>query len=695
MAETKTLKSTSTTLIIPLGLVAILFIMLFPLPTILLDVLLALNITISLIILFASLYIDKPLQFSSYPAVLLVTTLFRLSMNIGTTRLILLYGSGGTAAAGDVIQAFGQFVVGGNYAIGIVIFGVISLVNLKVITKGSGRIAEVAARFTLDAMPGKQMAIDSDLNTGLIREAEARQRRKELQEEAEFYGSMDGAAKFVSGDAIAGLFITGINIVGGFFIGVVQEGMNWLDAAQTYTLLTIGDGLVSQVPAIIISTSAGLIVARASNGLDLSSEIFGQIGRTAKPLYLTGAVCVAFALVPGLPFIPFIVLAAVSTSLGYIRQKSMAVELVEMKARESDEATQKGPRPGSTEEVTGLLALDTLELEVGYELVSLVEGGELVERIRSIRRQFALDFGFIIPPIHIRDNFRIGSSEYHFLLKGNPLGMGELKPRHLLAMDPGNVSSPIQGIPTKEPAFGLDALWLPEGEKERAHFSGYTVVDLSTVITTHITELLKGHMHELLGRQEVQHLLDNVARETPKVVEELVPGLLTVGQVQQVLMRLLKERVSIRDLRTILETLADWASVTKHPEKLTELVRRKLSRSLTAQFVNDDGVFALVNLNPILEKTLTDAVQHSDEGSYLSLEPSYAQMLINKINRVSAKFGESGLTPVILASSNLRSALYNFVDRFIPGVAVVSHSEIAPKTKVQSLGVISVDELVQ
>lgn len=680
-------------MLIPVGLVVILFIMLFPLPTALLDVLLALNITMSLVVMFASLYIDKPLQFSSYPAVLLVTTLFRLAMNIATTRLILLHGSEGTDAAGDVIQAFGEFVVGGNYAVGIVIFGVISLVNLKVITKGSSRIAEVAARFTLDAMPGKQMAIDSDLNSGLIREAEARRRRRELQDEAEFYGSMDGAAKFVSGDAIAGLFIIAINIIGGFFIGVVQEGMHWLDAAKTYTLLTIGDGLVSQIPSIIISTSAGLIVARASSGADLSEEIFGQVGRTARPFYLTSGVCAVFALIPGLPFLPFVCLSAAAAGLGYVRQKGIAEEEKLAQQKEKEESENVGPRPGSTEEVTTLLSLDVLELEVGYELVSLVEGGDLVERIRSIRRQFALDYGFIIPPIHIRDNVRIGSAQYQFLLKGNVIGLGELRARHLLAMDPGNVSAPIQGVATKEPAFGLDALWIPESEKDRAQFSGYTVVDLSTVITTHITELLKGHMHELLGRQEVQHLLDTVAKETPKVIEELVPSLLSVGQVQQVLIRLLRERVSIRDLRTILETLSDWAPSLKHPERLGELVRRKLSRSITAQYVNEDGVLSLVNLNPVLERTLTEAVQQSDEGSYLSLEPAYAQQLINKLSKSSARFLESGLTPVILCSGQLRPAMYNFVERFVPGYSVVSHSEIAPKTRVQSFGVIAIEEL--
>jgi len=689
--KSSTVKPIYNHLAIPGAIIGILGILLFPMPTSLLDICLALNISISLVVLFSSLYMDKPLQFSSFPAILLITTMFRLGMNVASTRLILLNGDLGPAAAGEVIKAFGQFVVGGNFVIGVVIFIAISIVNLKVITKGSGRIAEVAARFTLDAMPGKQMAIDSDLNTGLIGEAEAKERRKDLQREAEFYGAMDGAAKFVSGDAIASIFITGINICGGLFIGMVQHGMGWREAVSTYTLLTIGDGLVAQVPAIIISLASGLIVARAASGDDLGTEVLGQLSQSNKPLYLASGVCLGLAVLPGLPFTPFLVLSGIVGLIGFVRAKSLAVASISRLKEDKAKEEAKGPKPGSTEEVTALLGMDLLELEVGYELVALVEGGELVDRIRSLRRQFALDYGLIIPPIHIRDNVRIRPGEYRFMLKGNMIGCGELKAQHLLAMDPGNATAKISGIPTKEPAFGLEALWIPAGEKERAQFSGYTVVDHATIITTHLTEMLRASMHELLGRQETQHLLDNLAKLYPKVVEELVPGLLTVGQVQRVLANLLREQISIRDLRTILETLADWAPHIKHPEKLAEFCRKKLARAITAKFVTNEGVLPLASLTPSLERTLSDAVQQNDEGSFLALEPGIAQILINRLSKMAEKFMEAGQTPLILAPAHLRAALYHFVERFVPGMHVISHQEIAPNTRVQSLGLVSVD----
>ena len=675
----------------PLALVGILFILILPMPTPVLDVCIALNITVSFVILFGSLYMNRPLDFSSFPAVLLVTTMFRLAMNVASTRLILLNGEKGLSAAGHVIQAFGQFVVGGNYAVGIVIFIAISIVNLKVITKGSGRIAEVSARFTLDAMPGKQMAIDSDLNTGLISEAEAKQKRNDLQRESQFYGAMDGAAKFVSGDAIAGLLLVMINIGGGLFIGMLQKGMTWKDAASLYTLLTIGDGLVSQIPSIIISLAAGLIVARNASGEDLNTEVIGQLASSAKPLFLTCAVCLGLAILPGLPFVPFITLAVISGIVAVMKRKTSNEEKDKLIKAANAQKEPVGPKPGSTEEVTGLLSLDILELEVGYELVSMVENGELVERIRSLRRQFALDYGFIVPSIHIKDNVRIKPGEYRVLLRGAVIGKGELLSHHLLAMDPGNVTAPLEGIPTKEPTFGLDAIWLPESEKERAQFSGYTVVEHSTIVTTHITELIRNNMAELLGRQEVQHLVDNLAIKYPKVVEELIPTLLTIGQVEQVLAKLLKEQISIRDLRTILETLADYAAQTKNIEKLTEQVRKKLSRAITEKFITDDGTLPLVSINPGLEKTLSETLQATDEGSYLALDPSLAQKFISKISATSEKFTELGYNPVILTASYIRAGMSNFVERFVPGVSVISHQEIAPNTRVQSLGVINMD----
>lgn len=678
---------------IPVALITIFGILLFPIPTLLLDILLALNITISLVVLFVSLYIDKPLRFSSFPAILLITTLFRLSMNVATTRLVLLHGQEGTDSAGHVIQAFGEFVVGGNFVVGGVIFILISIVNLKVITKGSGRIAEVAARFTLDAMPGKQMAIDSDMNSGLINESEAKLRRKELSMESEFYGAMDGAAKFVSGDAVAGIFILFINIIGGFLVGCLLKGMDWQQALKVYTILTIGDGLVSQIPSIIVSVASGLIVARAASGEDLGSDVLGQLGSSSKPLYLTSIVCFACAILPGLPFIPFLTLSLLTGVGGYLKDKS-GVEIAnkEIKSAADKKEEESKPKPGSTEEVTGLLGMDTLELEVGFELVSMVEGGDLVERIRSIRRQFAVDYGFIVPPIHIRDNVRIKSNEYRFLIKGAVLGTGTLKPHHMLAMDPGNVSTPIEGTVTKEPAFGLDALWITDTDKERAQFSGYTVVDLPTVITTHLTEMVRSNMSEMLSRSDVQHLIETVQKDNARLIEELVPTLLTTGQIQQVLKLLLKEQISIRDLKTILETLADWAPTVKHPERLAEFVRRKLSRSITAKYLSPEGTLPLASLNPMVERALGESIQQTDEGSYLALEPSTAQRLINRLTQVSEKFMERGLTPVVLAPGHIRAALAHFVDRFAPGIAVISHQEIAPNTKVQSLGIVAIEE---
>lgn len=682
-----------TSFLIPVGLVFILAILIFPLPAAVLDVCIALNITISLLILFTSLYIDKPLLFSSFPAVLLVTTLFRLAMGIAATRLILLHGSSGMDAAGHVIQAFGQFVVGGNYIIGVVMFLCLNLVNLKVLVKGSSRIAEVAARFTLDAMPGKQMAIDSDLNIGMITEKEAKERRKELSMEAEFYGAMDGAAKFVSGDAMAGLFLIAVNVVGGLLIGVWQQGMDWRVALQTYTILTIGEGLVGQIPSILISVASGLIVARAASGDDLGSEVIGQLGQSSRPLYLSSAVCLGLAILPGLPFVPFLVLAAGTGALGMFKARA-SVQIKSKKEFEQKTALPEptGPKPGSTEEVTGLLGMDTLELELGYELVHLVEGGDLVERIRSIRRQFALDYGFIVPPIHIRDNVRIKPAEYRFLLRGAVIGNGLLKGHHLLAMDPGNVSSPVDGVPTKEPAFGLDALWISAGDKERAQFAGYTVVDLSTVITTHITELVRANMHELLGRQEVQHLIDNVAKTAPKVIEELIPGVLSVGTVQQVLCNLLREQISIRDLKSILETLADWGTNVKSPEKLAEFVRRRFARLITAKFTSPEGILALVSLSPALERMMSEGLQQTDEGSFLALEPSIAQSFITKLSRSAERFGEMGQTPLLLTPAHIRPAVAHFIERFAPGYAVISHHEIASQTRVQSLGIVTVEE---
>lgn len=683
------------TYVVPILLIGVVVMMIIPIPAFILDVLLSFNITLSLVILFVSLYLGRPLEFSSYPSLILMTTLFRLAMNITSTRLILMNGSDGLDAAGHVIQAFGTFVLGGNYAIGVVIFTLITMINFSVITKGSGRIAEVAARFTLDALPGKQMAIDSDLNSGLISESEAKRLRKDLAAEAEFYGSMDGASKFVRGDAVAGILITFVNVLGGLFIGVVQKGMDWMQAAETYTLLSVGDGLVSQIPALVVSTSAGVIVARAASGADLGTEVTNQLTRYARPLGLASGVSFLFAIVPGLPFLPFIVLGGATALLA----ASASSELPQDAAKKEEElklqdATPPPPPPGSTEEVKGLLGVDLLELEVGYELVPMVEassGGDLIERIRALRRQFALDLGFIVPPIHIRDNVRLNPGQYRLMLKGVQIATGTVKRHHHLAMDPGGVELKIPGIPTKEPAFGLDALWIADADKERAQFAGYTVVDPSTVITTHVTEVVKGHAHEILGRQETQMLLDTLAKDHPKLVEEVVPLVLPLGTVQQVLAGLLRENVSIRDLRSVMETLADFGPSTKSPERLIEHVRRALARAITAKHVSNDGVLALISLTPSLERALSDALQVSEQGSYLALEPTLAQRLIANLKTAADRFAQVGSSPVLLAPAAIRAALYSFCERFIPGFAVLSHQEISPSTKVQSLGVVAIE----
>ena len=527
-----------------IGIISVLVIMIIPLPTWLLDILLSCNITFSVVLILISIYIVEALEISIFPSLLLFTTLFRLAINISSTRLILLNGDQGTAAAGQVIKAFGTFVVGGNYVVGVVVFAILVIINLIVITKGSGRIAEVAARFTLDAMPGKQMSIDADLNNGIIDEEEAKLKRVKLEKESDFYGSMDGASKFVRGDATAGIIITFINIIGGLIIGVLQKDMSILEAAETYTLLTVGDGLVSQIPALMISTAAGIIVSRAASDGHMGDQFSSQLIVHPRAFATASIVLLFFAFVPGLPTIPFLGLSIISGFISYTVSQSNKM------LQEPDEEEQKKPIEGP-ENVEALLAVDDLEIELGYGLIGLVDknqDGELLDRIRSIRRQFALDMGVVVPPIHIRDNLQLPPNSYSFIVRGIEVSRGEIMVGHALAMESGLVEGTIEGIKTKEPAFGLPAKWISEDKKERAQMLGYTVVDPSTVLATHISELLKTHVNEIVGRQEVQSLLDKVAEKSPKLVEELVPNLLSLGVVQKVLQNLLKEKVSIRNM---------------------------------------------------------------------------------------------------------------------------------------------------
>jgi flagellar biosynthesis protein FlhA len=664
-------------LVIPLTFVVVVVVMVLPLPTALLDLLLTLNIALSLVILLVAMHTLRPLEFSTFPSVLLVTTLFRLSLNVASTRLILLYGAEGPAAAGHVIQAFGNFVVGGSYVVGMVVFLILVVINFVVITKGAGRVAEVAARFTLDAMPGKQLAVDAELNAGLLTEQEARERRRAIEAEADFYGAMDGASKFVRGDAIAGLLIAGINIVGGLFIGIAQRGLGLQEAAEVYTVLTIGDGLVSQLPALLISTAAGIVVTRAASGTDLGSEVTAQILLNPRVLTMVAAILGGFALLPGLPFVPFVVLASATAALAVHATRDARA------AAEGAAAEARAERPAAGPPADVPAQLDVLELQVGYELVPLADGeqgGELIERIRSLRRQLAQEMGFVVPPVHIRDNLQLKPGEYAILLKGDSL-----------AINPGGAEPGLAGVPTREPAFGLEALWVGAAERERAQLAGYTVVDAATVVVTHLTELIRRHAHELLGRQEVQGLLDALAKTHPKAVEELVPQQLTVGAVQKVLQSLLREHVSIRDLLTIVETLADHAPATKDPQALTEHVRTALSRSIVNRFLTADRVLPLVTLSPQLERTITDAVHRSDDGTYLALEPALAQRLLGRLGSWAEQFALQGRQPLVLCSAGVRPHLRRLTERFLPSLSIIAPSEVPANVKIHSLGVVALE----
>jgi flagellar biosynthesis protein FlhA len=668
------------------AVIGVLVTMILPVPPILLDFLLALNITLAIIVLITVMYTIKPLDFSIFPPLLLVLTLFRLSVNVASTRLILLKGSEGPEAAGSVIMAFGNFVVGGNYAVGLVIFIILVIVNFKVITAGSGRISEVAARFTLDAMPGKQMAIDADLNAGMIDEKEAKARREKIALEAEFFGAMDGASKFVRGDAVAGIIITAINITGGFFIGVFQHGLEMRDAASTYTLLTIGDGLVSQIPALIISTAAGILISRSSSEKKMGEEFFQHIFAKDVPIYVGSAIVFLLGVIPGLPAIPFMGLGlGLAGSVYYLRRN---VKIEDEKALVEKETAEPSEEPGP-EDVEHLLSLDSMELEVGYGLIPLVDkaqDGTLLGRIRAIRRQFASEMGIIIPPIHIRDNLKLKPSEYRMLIKGTDMAGGELMVNHLLAMDPGDVMQKIDGIPTTEPAFSLPALWIPPDREEDAKFAGYTVVDNSTVMATHITEIIRNNAAELMGRQEVQQLLNNLSKTNPKAVEELVPNVLTLGMVQKVLQNLLRERVSIRNLLGIVETLADYGTMSKDTDLLTEYVRQKLGRFILGPYIQPDGTLPVLTLAPEIEDMLAKHIQKTEHGSYLSMDPARAEMIIRAIKGEVEKVMMMNIQPVLLSSPGIRRHLRRMIEQYVPSVMVISHAEITPNISIKAVG---------
>jgi flagellar biosynthesis protein FlhA len=665
--------------------------MLIPLPTIILDLMLSFSISFSLVILLTTMFMSSPLEFSIFPSILLVTTLNRLALNVASTRLILLKGDEGPDAAGNVIQAFGQFVVGGNFAIGIIIFLILFALNKMVITKGTTRIAEVAARFTLDAMPGKQMSVEADLNAGLIDEQQAKKEREALRKESDFYGAMDGAGKFVEGDVNAGILITVINIVGGFFIGVFQNNMGWMEAAQTYTLLTIGDGLVSTIPSLIVSTSAGMIVSRAAAEAQMGEELIGQLTYHPRALRLVSGVLLMFALVPGMPTLAFGILSVAIFMLSIMSARNRAM----LDKQETDKQQQAEEKTADTpEEVQSLLPLDMLELEVGYGLIPLVDeeqNGNLLSRIKSIRRQFALDMGVVVPSLHLRDNLQLKPGEYAVLIKGNEVARAEIMIDHFLAMDPGNVKHRIKGVETLEPAFNLPALWIPKERKEEASMAGYTVVDPSTVIATHLTEVFKRNLHEFLGRQEVQSLLDNLSQRAPKAVEDLVPGVLNLGTVQKVLQNLVREGVSIRDLLTIVENLADFGTQTKDSEQLTELIRQKMSRAVTKPYISEKNVLPIITFDEQLDKTVQDSVRQSDQGTFLALEPAKAQKIIQALNKFMEKNTVTEGQPVLLVSPQVRPHLAQLIQRFIPNLPVISQAEIPADIKLESVKVVRID----
>jgi flagellar biosynthesis protein FlhA len=671
-----------------LGILMILGVMVLPVPALFLDILLATSITSGLVILMVAIYLKNPVDFSVFPSLLLIVTIFRLALNVATTRRILLHGNEGTDAAGSVIESFGQFVVGGNYAVGIVVFSILVIINFKVITQGSTRTAEVAARFTLDAMPGKQMSIDADLNAGSITDEEAKTRRKQLEDEASFYGSMDGALKFVRGDVVAGIIITIINIAAGFAIGTLQQGMPVADAAEIYTILTIGDGLVSQLPSIIVSISAGIIVTRAVGANNLGREIAEQLMINPRAFAITSGALIFLALVPGMPTVAFMVLGGLAGALSFMMFQAEEVTRAEEESRKEEDADKPAP-----EKVEALLPLDILELEIGYELIPLVDAaqdGELLDRIKSIRRQFALEMGIIVPPMHIRDNLQLKSNGYSILIKGVEVAKGELWMNHHLAIDPGTGVESIPGVETTEPTFGLRALWVTEANKEKASSVGYTVVDTATVITTHIKEIVKQYAHELLGRQESQGLIDSFKETNPKVIEELIPGLLSLGQTQKVMQNLLKEQISIRDMQSILETLADNAPVTKDTDTLTEYVRAALSRSISKQMRHEDGTLKVITLDPGLEKTVAESVKMTEHGSYLALDPSLAQKIIDNIKEHIDKFNALNANPVLLTGPQVRMHLRRLTERFVPNLSVLSHSEVTPDTPIDNIAVVAV-----
>jgi flagellar biosynthesis protein FlhA len=671
-------------LVVLIGIIGIVLMMVVPVPIPLLDFLLIINISSALLIILVGMNTKEALQFSIFPSLLLITTLFRLALNVSTTRNILAH-----AEAGNVVRTFGSFVAAGNIVVGFVVFLILVLVQFIVITKGSERVAEVAARFTLDAMPGKQMSIDADLNAGLINEQQARERRQKIEREADFYGAMDGASKFVKGDAIAGIIILIINLLGGLIIGMTMKGMSINEALQTFSILTIGDGLVSQIPALLISTAAGIIVTRASSEGNLGHDITSQLTAQPKLLYIVSGTLVILGVFTPIHWYTTFPIAGLLTFAALRMQQNLERKAVQQEQMAEEQQIEEVRSP---ESVISLLQVDPIEFEFGYGLIPLADsqqGGDLLDRIILIRRQCALELGIVVPVIRIRDNIQLRPNEYIIKIKGNTVARGELLLNHYLAMSPGIDDESIAGIETTEPAFGLPAIWIDESTKERAELSGYTVVDPPSVVATHLTEIIKKHAHELLGRQETKALVENVRESYPALVDDLIPGVLSVGDIQKVLSKLLREKISVRDLVSILETLADYGSYTKDPEILTEYVRQALSRQITQQFTSIGDSLKVITVGPSLEKKIADSVQQSDQGSYLALDPSSSQIIYHRVSEQVTKLIQSGQQPVILTSPTIRMYLRQLLERTMQDIPVLSYSELEPSVEIQSMGVVN------
>lgn len=665
------------------GILFVVMMLIIPLSPVALDLLLAINISLSVLILLLTMNVNKSLDFAIFPSLLLIMTLFRLALNVSSTRLILLNGY-----AGQIITAFGNFVVGGNAVVGFVIFIILVVIQFIVITKGAERVAEVAARFTLDAMPGKQMSIDADLNAGLITDQQARSRRREIEREADFYGAMDGASKFVKGDAIAGIIITIINILGGLIIGMVQKGLAFDQALSRYTLLTVGDGLVSQIPALLVSTAMGILVTRAASESNLGHDLTEQLFSQPKVLYISAGLLIILGFIPGLPTLPFVSIALLLGGIGYLTSKTVAKKSVEMAEKESAQELKQAETP---ERVLNLVQFDPIELEIGYSLIPYVDqeqGGDLLDRVTLIRKQLALELGVVLPVVRIRDNLQLQPNEYVIKIKGVEVGKGELMPHYHLAMDSGTATKSINGIPTTEPAFGLPALWISEVDREEAEMAGYTTVDSPSVLATHLTEVLKNHAAEFIGRQEVKNLIASVKENSPAVIEELTPDPLSLGDIQKVLQNLVSEGVSIRNLIEIFEKLADYARLSKDTDYLTEMVRQGLSRQISKSLVDDKNRLQVITLSPEIEEAVFEAVKKEQETGSLALEPNLWQSMLKGLGEEIENAAGRGYMPVILTSPQIRLAFRRLIEHAVPRVVVISYNEIDPSVQVQGLGMV-------